>query len=188
MRGDLPSSELWPDLMRRAQDGDQRAYALLLRALVPAVRACVRRRLFDEASVEDVVQDTLLSIHRLRHTYDPGRPLLPWAVAIASARAIDMLRRQGRSRDREVSGDMMLVEVADGGAMAAMEAAGTGQELGRLLGLLPERQRMVVEMVKLREMSLDDAAGESRLSVPAIKSLLHRAYAKLKDVGKQTDE
>jgi RNA polymerase sigma-70 factor (ECF subfamily) len=55
------------------------------------------------------------------------------------------------------------------------------------LGLLPERQRMVVEMVKLREMSLDDAADESRLSVPAIKSLLHRAYTKLKDVGRQTD-
>lgn len=173
--------------MRRAQDGDQRAYALVLRALVPAVRACARRRLFDEACVEDVVQDTLLSIHRLRHTYDPGRPLLPWVVAIASARAIDALRKQGRSRDREVSGDMILAEVADGGAMAAMEAAGTRQELGRLLGLLPERQRMVVEMVKLQEMSLDNAADESRLSVSAIKSLLHRAYAKLADVGRQTD-
>jgi RNA polymerase sigma-70 factor (ECF subfamily) len=187
MADDLPSPVTWPDLMRRAQDGDQRAYSLVLRALLPAVRACARRRLFDEAGVEDVVQDTLLSIHRLRHTYDPARPLLPWVVAIASARAIDTLRKQGRSRDREVSGDLRLAEMADGDAMAAMEAADMGQELGRLLGLLPERQRMVVEMVKLREMSLDDAADESRLSVPAIKSLLHRAYAKLRDAGRQSD-
>lgn len=187
MPGDLSSTQAWPDLMRRAQDGDQHAYATVLRALVPTIRACARRRLFDEAMVEDVVQDTLLSIHRLRHTYDPTRPLLPWVVAIVSARAVDALRKQGRSRAREVQGDRLLAEMADGSAMAVVEAAGTSQELGRLLGLLPERQRMVVEMIKLREMSLDDAANESRLSVPAIKSLLHRAYAKLKDVGRQTD-
>lgn len=173
--------------MRRAQNGDQRAYGLVLRALVPAIRACTRRQLFDEALIEDVVQDTLLSIHRLRHTYDPGRPLLPWVAAIASARAIDALRKQGRSRDKEVSEDMMLADMVDSRALAAMERPGTGRELSRLLALLPERQRMVLEMVKLREMSLDDAANESHLSVPAIKSLLHRAYAKLRDVGRQSD-
>lgn len=188
MSDDLPSARQWPDLMRRAQNGDQRAYGLVLRALVPAVRACARRQLFDEALIEDVVQDTLLSIHRLRHTYDPGRPLLPWVAAIASARAIDALRKQGRSRDKEVCEDVMLAEMVDSRAVAAMERSGTGRELGHLLALLPERQRMVVEMVKLREMSLDDAANESRLSVPAIKSLLHRAYAKLREVGRQSDD
>jgi RNA polymerase sigma-70 factor (ECF subfamily) len=44
----------------------------------------------------------------------------------------------------------------------------------------------MVEMVKLREMSLDAAAQESRLSVSAVKSLLHRAILKLREHGKQT--
>jgi RNA polymerase sigma-70 factor (ECF subfamily) len=80
--------------MRRAQDGDQAAYRMVLRAIVPAIRRIVARRIFDEALVEDAVQDTLMTIHRLRHTYDPARPLMPWVAAIATSRAIDALRRR----------------------------------------------------------------------------------------------
>lgn len=186
MPDDPTLQDEWPGLMRRAQDGDQRAYGRVLRAIVPAIRTCARRRIFDEMLVEDVVQDTLLTVHRVRHTYDPARPLLPWVAAIASARAIDALRKQGRSRAREIGDEAALIGVIDTGAAAALEALGAERELGRLLGVLPERQRMVVEMVKLREMSLDDAAAESSLSVSAIKSLLHRAVAKLREYGKQT--
>jgi RNA polymerase sigma-70 factor (ECF subfamily) len=42
---------------------------------------------------------------------------------------------------------------------------------------------MMVEMVKLKEMSLDEAAGASRMSVSAVKSLLHRALARLREDG-----
>ncbi|MBU3077958.1 sigma-70 family RNA polymerase sigma factor [Sphingomonas quercus] len=169
--------------MRRAQDGDQAAYRVVLRAVVPAVRAYARRRVFDEILVEDVIQDTLLTIHRLRHTYDPARPLLPWIAAITSARAVDALRRHGRSRRREVADEVALAAAVDMAALETLETAGADQTLGRLLGVLPERQRRVVEMVKLREMTLDAAADESRLSVGAVKSLLHRAYARLREHG-----
>lgn len=175
--------EDWPELMRRAQDGDERAYQAVLRAIVPAIRACVRRRIADASLIEDVVQDTLLSLHKLRHTYEPARPLLPWVTAIAHARAVDALRRQGRTRNREVREESMLAEIADAGALSALEASGARGDMGRLLRALPDRQRMVVEMVKLREMSLADAAAESRLSVPAVKSLLHRAFARLAHLG-----
>ncbi|MBO9724254.1 MAG: sigma-70 family RNA polymerase sigma factor [Novosphingobium sp.] len=186
MPDDLPLEDDWPDLMRLAQDGDQRAYRLVLRAMVPAIRLRVRRRVFDETLIEDVVQDVLIAVHRLRHTYDPALPLLPWVSAIASARAIDALRRQGRSRRREVSDEAALGEAVDARASAAFESLDAGADLAGLLGVLPERQREMVEMVKLREMSLDAAAQESRLSVSAVKSLLHRAILKLREHGKQT--
>lgn len=183
----MPSEEAWPELMRRAQDGDQAAYRLVLRAIVPAVRAYARRRVYDEVLIEDVVQDTLLTVHRLRHAYDPARPLLPWIAAITAARAIDALRRQGRSRRREVADDIAIAAAVDTAALDTLETAGADQTVGRLLGMLPERQRMVVEMVKLREMTLDAAADESRLSVPAVKSLLHRAYARLREHGTRSN-
>ena len=85
MSGEIPPQEEWPEWMRRAQDGDQAAYRMVLRAIVPAIRRIVARRIFDEALVEDAVQDTLMTIHRLRHTYDPARPLMPWVAAIATS-------------------------------------------------------------------------------------------------------
>ena len=43
------------------------------------------------------------TIHRVRHTYDPARPFLPWLRAIARARAVDLLRRNGRQAARELN-------------------------------------------------------------------------------------
>jgi len=173
----------WPALMERAQAGDQQAYRQLLDALVPAIRNLVRRRVFDDALADDVVQETLLTVHRVRHTYDPARPLMPWIAAIAAARAIDGLRRQGRIRHREVWDEATLAMELDPDAARPVETFANQHEVARLLGLLPARQRQAVEMVTLQEMSVDHAAAASRLSVPAIKALLHRALTRMRQHG-----
>jgi RNA polymerase sigma-70 factor (ECF subfamily) len=178
---DLPPEGEWPDLMRRAQDGDSAAYRLVLRAVLPAIRKVARRRIADAGLAEDAVQDTLLTLHRLRHTYDPARPLMPWVATIASSRSIDVLRRSGRARRFEVMDEAAMLSAPDPGDPG--EAMGQEREVARLLGLLPQRQRMMVEMVKLREMSLDDAADASMMSVSAVKSLLHRALVRLREYG-----
>ena len=166
--------------MRRAQAGDQAAYALLLRVLLPTIRARVRRRIYDEALVDDVIQETVLTVHRMRHTYDPSRPMMPWISAIIAARSIDALRKRGRAQSREVSDDDALARAVDTGSSKAADTFAVDQEVRRLLDHLPPRQRTVVELVKLREMSLDDAAAHSHTSVSAIKALLHRAFETLR--------
>ena len=183
MRDQQHVRDEWADLMRRSQDGDQRAYAIVLKQLIPVIRASARRRVFDDTLVEDVVQDVLLTIHKLLHTYDPTRPLLPWVVAITSARAIDALRKQGRSGARVTTNGEKVDAIEIDRDASMLDVIGARHDVGRMLGLLPKRQRMVVEMVKLQELSLDETARISRLSVGAIKSLLHRAVARLKDYG-----
>jgi len=166
--------------MRQAQAGDGYAYALVLRALLPTLRVRVRRRIYDEALVDDVIQDTLLTVHRMRHTYDPTLPMMPWINAIVAARSIDTLRKRGRSQWREVSDDDAIAQAVDIRSSKAADKLGVDQEVNRLLAFLPARQRAVVEAVKLREMSLDEAATLNRTSVPAIKALLHRAFETLR--------
>jgi RNA polymerase sigma-70 factor (ECF subfamily) len=166
--------------MRRAQAGDAAAYARVLRALLPTLRGRVRRRIYDEALVDDVIQDTLLTVHRLRHTYDPGLPMMPWINAIVAARSIDALRKRGRAQGREVFDDEAMAQAVDSASTRAADRLGVDQEVSRLLAFLPERQRAVVEAVKLREMSLDEAASLNRTSVSAIKALLHRAFETLR--------
>jgi len=178
--GLLPEADEWPALMRQAQTGDGDAYALVLRALLPTLRVRVRRRIYDETLVEDVIQDTLLTVHRLRHTYDPTRPMMPWINAIVAARSIDTLRKRGRAQWREVSDDDAIAQAVDIRSSKAADKLGVDQEVNRLLAFLPARQRAVVEAVKLREMSLDEAATLNRTSVSAIKALLHRAFETLR--------
>ncbi|WP_208023410.1 sigma-70 family RNA polymerase sigma factor [Duganella alba] len=175
------ASAAWPLLMVRAQDGDQLAYARLLKAIVPAVRGLVRRKIRqDEALVEDVVQDVLMAVHRVRHTYDPSRPFLPWLSAIASARAIDALRARGRRECWEVIDEEAVFEHADESIAQGHEQLAIQQQVGSLLSRLPERQRNMVEMVHLSEMSLADAATASRMTLSAVKSVLHRALTTLR--------
>lgn len=172
----------WAALMARAQAGDRAAYNQVLKAMVPAIRAFVRRKIHDDALTDDVIQETLLAIHRVRHTYDPHRPILPWIAAIAAARSIDALRQRGRNQ--EVQDDEALSE-----RMADMHDDATGDdELARYLGTLPTRQREVVESVHLREQTLAQAAAESNLSVSAVKSLLHRAMTNLRKYGRRLHE
>lgn len=177
----------WPRLMAAAQDGDQQAYRTLLKEMVPTVRAMVRRRISDPVLIDDVVQDVLLTTHRMRNSYDPARPIMPWIGAIVSARAIDALRRRGRTHRREINDDMALANHIDPAAHP-IEALAAQGEVAHLLDTLLPRQRLVIELVKLREMSLDEAAKATSLSVAVLKTALHRALARLRRHGETCDE
>jgi RNA polymerase sigma-70 factor (ECF subfamily) len=183
MTGKVPGREAWPALMQAAQDGDQAAYACLLRAMIPVIRAMLRRRVADDALIDDIIQEVLMSIHRVRHTYDPARPIMPWMSAIVSARAIDALRKRGRHDRRETADEEAMMARIDPHAIRRMESFAIDGELDGLLGVLPARQREIVELVRLREMSLVEAAEASSSSVSAVKALLHRAFTKLRQHG-----
>lgn len=167
--------------MVRAQDGDQAAYCRLLKAIVPVIRGMARRQIHqDDALLEDVVQDVLLTVHRVRHTYDPGRPFLPWLSAIVSARVIDALRARGRRQSWEVVDEEAVFEHADPSVSEADGKLAAHQQLDGLLSRLPDRQRRTVELVHLCEMSLVEAATASSMTLSAVKSVLHRAFTTLR--------
>jgi RNA polymerase sigma-70 factor (ECF subfamily) len=92
-----PDYDRLATLMARALNGDACAYEAALRDIARIVRAYARGRL-GETIADDVVQDTLLAVHRARHTYDPDRPFGPWLMAIAHSRVVDTARRLRRLR------------------------------------------------------------------------------------------
>ena len=170
----------WPGLMRAAQDGDQRAYADLLRQILPVTRAMVRRRIHDPALADEVVQDVLLTLHRVRHTYDPDRPFMPWLASIAMARAIDQLRRGRRQAAHELSDEAAMLSHADELGERDGEARDAKEEIAQLLDRLPPRQRRALELVKLNELSLAEASAHTGQSVGALKVTIHRAMQVLR--------
>ena len=164
--------------MRRAQDGDRRAYHALLLEVTALVREFARRRLRQADGLEDVAQETLLSIHRDRHTWDPARPFLPWMYAIARHRLLDLLERQRRRGEHEVSGEEGLLEVA---SREVIVERGTPVSLLRqALALLSIRQREIIRMLKLEGLTVAEIARATGLSESSVKVTAHRGYKHLR--------
>lgn len=179
---DRVSGAAWSALMRAAQDGDRHAYASLLREITPVLRRVVGRRWAGSGSAdaEDVVQDVLVSLHSVRHTYDPARPFMPWLMAIVAYRIKDasrkVVRRSAHERP-EWSFEHGLPDVA---AEAREEAPGDAKTLRRAIADLPEGQRRAVELLKLEERSLKDAAAATGMTVGALKVAVHRGLKALR--------
>ncbi|WP_336485993.1 sigma-70 family RNA polymerase sigma factor [Methylobacterium nigriterrae] len=167
--------------MAAAQGGDAAAYRLLLRECLPVIAGMARAQGVRGDAVDDVVQDTLLTIHRARATYDPSRPFLPWLRAITQRRAIDRLRRAGR-RPQEVHDPLAYEAEADSGPAPgdALDARERAARLARAVAALPEGQRQAVEHLAFRERSLDEAAALTGRSKGALKVNLHRALKALR--------
>ena len=161
-------------LMQQAQRGDREAYERCLLELAAVLRAYVRANAGDVPWVDDVVQETLLSIHRARHTYDPARSFAAWFYAIARNRLIDGLRHARRKDTREVAMDRLPepmatpVNIAERGPLVAA------------LAQLPPRQRQVITAMKVHGASTREVAASTGMSESAIKVTAHRGYKTLR--------
>ena len=126
------------------------------------------------------MQEVLLTVHRVRHTYDPARPFIHWLAAIARRRSIDALRRRGRTEAAEVSDEHAYETFADPRANREIEVRERVAALGSAMASLPPGQREALELLKLRELSLAEASRASGKSVASLKVSVHRAIRALR--------
>ena len=166
-------------LFLRGLDGEHAAYQAFLQKLSAHLRAFLRRRLFgwpDE--VEDLVQECLLAMHNKRHTYQSDQPLTAWVHAIARYKLIDLLRsKSGREALHDPLDDDLAVF-----AESSTDASDARRDLTGLLDTLPDRQRLPIEQVKLKGLSVTEAAALLGMSESAVKVGIHRG---LKALGKR---
>jgi RNA polymerase sigma factor (sigma-70 family) len=179
-----PDDQALATLMQSAQAGDTQAYVLLLAKITPRLRQVIRsqRRFLNADDIEDLVQDVLLSLHAVRATYDPRRPFTPWLMAITRNRLADGARRYGRRAAHEVHVEQVEnVPVTFSDEATNIDDGYRDPEaLRRAIRDLPPGQRTAIEMLKLREMSLKEAAAASGTSIGALKVSVHRAVATLR--------
>jgi RNA polymerase sigma factor (sigma-70 family) len=169
-------------LMQAAQGGDGGAYAQLLSEIAPRLRRFVQGhwRVPGAEDVEDLVQDVLLSVHAVRATYDPSRPFMPWLFAIARNRIADGSRRRARHEGRQLQIENWDVTFSGEGANSSTEVFGEVEALSHAIQALPAGQRSAIEMLKLKEMSLKEAAAASGMSIGSLKVATHRAMTALR--------
>lgn len=165
-----------PDvLMHSYQAGDAVAATALIYLISPALHRYFRSDAASRAHADDLLQETWLRIHRVRHTYRSGEPVLPWFYAIARHVRIDHFRKVSRTTAREEK----LTDASET-TLAASSDHPVMEELDALLAPLPANQREVIEMLKVAGMSLEEVARATSTTVGSVKQRVHRAYKRLR--------
>jgi RNA polymerase sigma-70 factor (ECF subfamily) len=172
----------WQSWLAAAQGGDRRAYSALLAAALPWLRIQARKRWprLQPAAHDDIVQETLLALHRNLHIYDPSRPVEPFLYGILKLRGADLLRQRMRRQRREDSLDDVPVTSSVLTTKAEQEDFVDQRTATEALKTLSQRDREILEMLKLRETSLRDASALTGMSVAALKVATFRAMRRLK--------
>src|SRR5271154_815046 len=168
--------------MVAAQAGDRAAYETLLRDCIPIIKRVARGQGIRPDLIDDVVQETLLTVHRARRTYDPNRSFTAWLRTIAQRRAIDEMRRTGRTGSREAYAPLAYENHSDPSsdpAEAALQIDHT-ESLDLAVGKLTAGQREAVTHLAFRSQSLAQAATATGRSTGALRVDWHRALKSLR--------
>src|SRR5712692_5968749 len=91
--------------MERYQQADPEAPAALVGALSPTLLRFFKSQVATREQANDLLQEAWLRIHRVRHTYRAGEPVLPWIYAIARRVRVDGYRRTRRITLHEIAMD-----------------------------------------------------------------------------------
>ena len=156
-------------LLGQAQDGDRIAYRALLGGCRDWLMRYYARRIAPH-SVDDLVQDTLMSLHTKRATYDPSRAFYPWLAAIARYRWIDALRKT--TREDELGENDASVDHEEDAILSRLS-------LDSLLTHLPKAQANAITLTKVEGLSVEEAARICGQSESLIKVNVHRGLKKL---------
>jgi len=167
--------------MDRYAAGEAAAFAELYDALVPRLWSMLCRRLRDPDRAADLLQETMLRIHRARGAFVPGSAVAPWAFAIAIRVLLDD-SRQTRRKPPAIGGD--LDALCGPGPDPGPEQLLAGKEMARHLtsdaARLSPGLRAMLHLVRGRGFTVAQAAQRLGISVGAAKVRLHRASSLLR--------
>lgn len=176
--GDVDDSDA--ALMRRAAEGDERAFTAVMRRHKEAVYRVARRHLGDADEAFDVVQDVFVSAWRNIARYDPERPLHAWLFRIAVNACRD------RHRRRAVRSFFFGAAPLEGpaGARLADEAEQVEQRtidrdllrrVDAAIAALPEKAREAFLLCVVEGLPQKEAADLLGVSVKAVETRVARA-------------
>ena len=165
--------------MERYAAGDGASFGLVYDALAPRLYGYLLRQTRDRSRAEDLLQQTMLQIHRARDRFIPGAEVTPWAFAIARRLLVDEVRR-GRRIVLSDDGDQDSGPSDLPGADQVLAAGELAERIQRILARLPLSQRVAFELIKQEGLTVAEAAQVLGTTVAAVKLRAHRAYEALR--------
>jgi RNA polymerase sigma-70 factor (ECF subfamily) len=175
-------SELDPDLLRRAQAGDEAAFGVIMRTHYERTFRLVCAITHNEADARDICQEVWLTVWKQLGTFRGDSRFSTWLHPIATRRALDHLRKRRRWFDR-----FLPFDTKDDTAAAAPEPVTTddasqqlegAENIARVraaLATLPPKHRAVLALRELEGQSYEEIAHAVGIPVGTVMSRLHHA-------------
>lgn len=167
-------------LAAAASRGDRAAAEQLVNRHLPAVRRFLLRLTDRHADADDLTQETMLRMLRHAHHYDPARPMTTWLFAIAYRLWLNHAAKAARRKAAPLISEPGTRDVD---ASAARDQQTHARRLIEdALQQLTPAQRDAVVLFHQQQLPLDDAAAVMGVPVNTLKSHLHRARARLREL------
>jgi RNA polymerase sigma-70 factor (ECF subfamily) len=173
-------------LMLRVRDGDSCSFELLLHRHRATVINHLYRMVHNRAIAEELAQDVFVRIFRSRQRYQPNAKFTTWMFRITTNVALNW-RRDSRRQTAEMHVDQLSTcarafEFRDDRLRMdeMMIRHHKAQEVRAAVDALPSKQLAAVLMHKYDGMDYGEIAEVLGCSVPALKSVLFRAYENLR--------
>ena len=167
-------------LMPRIADGDRAALRQLYEATSAKLFGVCLRILSNRDESEDVLQEVYITIWRRADRFEAGRAsVMAWISTIARNRSIDRLRARGPLAYAEPVEEL---EIADEtpGAQILLEAAQSGEALGKCLSELDDRTETVIRTAFFEGVTYEVLAQRMDTPLGTVKSWIRRGLLKLK--------
>ncbi len=172
--------------MLRVREGDSSSFEQLLQRHRPSVVNHLYRMVHNRAIAEELAQDVFVRVFRSRERYQPNAKFTTWLFRITTNVALNW-RRDTRRQTAEMHIDQLsscirAFEFRDCGLSLeeVMIRRNKAQEVRAAVDALPGKQLAAVLMHKYEGMDYSEIAEVLSCSVPALKSLLFRAYENLR--------
>ncbi len=172
------------DLVRKARDGDRRAFDRLVELHLPQVWATVWRVLRHREDTEDVVQEVFVTAHRALSGFRGDAKLATWLHRIAVTRALNHVERAEEKLRRAsdpIDPEAVNGPRAIGTPLRALEAKELMRRLADCLEKLPGAWRAVLALRDAEENTYEHIAETLHVELGTVRSRLARARASLKD-------
>lgn len=175
-------------VIRRCQEGDERAYRELVQRFQRPVFSVAFRMVRSSEDAEDITQETFVRVFRAIDRYDPARSFEAWLFTITTRLCIDLIRRRrvrpvSLTRQDPESGEESTIDIEDTG-LGPDEVTSNAEEerhAKSLIDSLPPHYRIVVMLRHQQDLSYEEIAETLSLPLGTVKARIHRARAILKD-------
>jgi len=167
----VEEEQIW---ILRSLQGDQQAFAQLVSRYQRQVYNLAYRMLGNAEDAEDAAQEAFLRAYVALSTFQLGRKFSSWLLAIASNLCVDLLRRRRYAWMSLEDISFRLASPAEEPARDVLRQEQAGQ-IQHLLSRLPEKYRLVLILRYWYDLSYEEIATTTGLTLNTVKTRLHRA-------------
>jgi RNA polymerase sigma factor (sigma-70 family) len=184
MSAPSPDAELMA-LIDRVGQRDEAALRQLYDRTSPKLFGLAMRVVRQREWAEDVLQESFLTIWRVAGDYRSTlSPPLAWLGLIVRSRSLDLLRRRTADRAQLTQEfDDVMADTLESDAVNPMDAADASEQawaLHQCLSQLEGRQREVLSLAYLRDLSHGELSEQLKLPLGTVKTWIRRGLEKLR--------